>query len=352
MPTAIITGSAGLVGSACVRQFAARGFDVVGIDNDQRALFFGPEASTTPNRLRLEASVERYQHHDFDIRDRDAVMDLFSERGSDVTAVVHAAGQPSHDWAARDVETDFDINARATLTLLEATRKSCPAAAFVFMSSNKVYGDTPNQLPRVEHPTRWELAAEHRFSVHGIDESMSIDASLHSPFGAGKLAADVMVQEYGRYFGLNAVCLRAGCVTGPAHAGAHLHGFLAYLVQCALAGVEYPIVGHGGKQVRDNLHADDLARMVLAICEAPLAAEVYNVGGGRPTSCSVLEAIALVEQLAGLRMKTRHVPEPRKGDHVWYITDMRRLRDHYPSAKPRYDLNAILEELCTAAAWR
>jgi CDP-paratose 2-epimerase len=181
---------------------------------------------------------------------------------------------------------------------------------------------------------------------------MSNDASLHSPFGAGKLAADVMVQEYGRYFGLRAVCLRAGCVTGPAHAGTHLHGFLAYLVQCALSGAEYPIVGHGGKQVRDNLHADDLARMVLAIAEAPLAAEVYNVGGGRPTSCSVLEAITLVERLTGQRMNTRQVPEPRKGDHVWYISDTRRLRDHYPSCKPRYDLNAILEELCTAAARR
>ena len=345
----LVTGSAGLVGSACVRAFAARGAEVIGIDDDSRARFFGPDASTIPTRAALERTVERYRHHAFDLRDRDALMRLFAELGSDIAAVVHAAAQPSHDWSARDVETDFDINARATLTLLEAVRRHCPKAAFVFMSTNKVYGDTPNRLPLVEHASCWELPEQHPFFAHGIDESMSIDASLHSPFGVSKLAADLLVQEHGRYFGLRTVCLRAGCVTGPDHAGTHLHGFLSFLVRCAASGAEYPIVGFGGKQVRDNLHAADLARIVLAVCDAPRAGQAYNVGGGRATRCSVLEAIAKIEQRLGRTLKTRVVAEARKGDHLWYVSDMRKLLAHYPDCAPRYDLDAILDELCAAA---
>ncbi|HYC53955.1 MAG TPA: NAD-dependent epimerase/dehydratase family protein [Candidatus Binatia bacterium] len=348
MPVAIITGSAGLVGSACARLFAAEGFDVVGIDNDMRAVFFGPEASTAPNRLDLERTVPRYRHHDFDVRDKEAVGRLFAEHAGSITAVVHAAAQPSHDWAARDVETDFEINARATLTLLEATRRHCPEAAFVFMSTNKVYGDTPNRLPLVEHATRWEIAEDHPFFAHGIDESMSVDATTHSLFGASKLAADGFVQEYGRYFGLKTACFRAGCITGPAHAGTHLHGFLSYLVRCAVAGTDYAIVGHKGKQVRDNLHADDLASMCLSYCRAPRAAEVYNVGGGRHANCSVREAIAAVEDIIGTAMKTHDVLAARKGDHVWYVSDTRKFRAHYPEFRQRYDLNAILSDICTA----
>jgi CDP-paratose 2-epimerase len=292
--------------------------------------------------------VPGYRHHAFDIRDREAVLRLFADYGADIGAVIHAAAQPSHDWARTDPETDFDVNARATLTLLEAARKHCPKAPFVFLSTNKVYGDRPNRLPLAEHATRFELAPDHAFFAHGIDESMSVDAALHTPFGASKLAADVLVQEYGRSFGMNTVCLRAGCVTGPAHAGVPLHGFLSYLVRCALRAAEYPIIGYGGKQVRDNLHAKDLARMCLAYCEAPRAGEVYNTGGGREASCSVREAIAAVERITGRAMRTRSVPEPRLGDHVWYVSDTRKFRAHYPAFEPQYDLDAILTELCAA----
>jgi CDP-paratose 2-epimerase len=259
MDVALVTGSAGLVGSAAVRLLSASGFTVVGIDNDMRAFFFGEEASTDWKRRELEASVPGYTHYAVDVRDRDAVARIFAAYGTDVRCVVHTAGQPSHDWAAREPEIDFDINARATLTLLEQTRRRCPQAAFVFTSTSKVYGDTPNALPLVEEETRYEVDRAHPFFAHGIDESMSIDRSKHSLLGSSKLAGDILVQEYGRYFGLNTVCFRPGCITGSDHAGTHLHGFLSYLVKCAVTGAEYPVVGYKGKQVRDNIHAADLA---------------------------------------------------------------------------------------------
>jgi CDP-paratose 2-epimerase len=342
MRIAIVTGSAGLVGSAAVELFARSGFEPVGIDNDMRRRFFGEDASTSRNLRALSSRVSGYRHHDVDIRDREAVGRIFATYGSDIGCVIHAAAQPSHDWAARDPETDFDINARATLFLLEQTRKHSPGARFVFMSTNKVYGDRPNELPLVEFETRFDLDRKHPFFEHGIDESMSVDRSTHSVFGASKLAADVMVQEYGRYFGLATVAFRAGCVTGSRHAGAALHGFLSYLVKCGLEDVDYPILGYRGKQVRDNIHADDLARMFLDYVRAPRPGEVYNAGGGRRAHCSLLEAIALVERLLGRRMRTRYIDQHRVGDHIWYVSDTRKFERDYPDWEPRYDLESML----------
>jgi len=342
---AIVTGSAGLVGSAAVRLFADHGFDVIGIDNDMRSVFFGEEASTAWMRRELESTIDRYTHHAVDIRDRDALSRIFAAHARDVACVIHTAAQPSHDWAAREPETDFDINARATLLLLEQTRRHCPEACFVFTSTNKVYGDRPNRLPLVEQETRWEIDSAHPYSEHGIDESMSVDRSKHSLFGVSKLAADAMVQEYGRYFGMNTVCFRAGCITGAAHAGTQLHGFLSYLVRCAITETEYEIVGHKGKQVRDNLHAEDLASMFLHYSRKPRPGEVYNAGGGRRVHCSLQEAVALVERLTGKAMKTRHVELPRIGDHIWYVSDTRKFEVDYPDWQPRYDLERIMSEL-------
>lgn len=350
MNIVLVTGSAGLVGSTAVTLFAEGGFEPVGIDNDMRARFFGESASTAGNRLQLEEKVPGYRHCDIDVRDRESVERLFQEYGTDVKCVIHTAAQPSHDWAARDPGTDFDINARSTIQLLELTRKYAPEACFLFTSTNKVYGDRPNGLPLVELETRFELESGHAFYEHGIDESMRVDRAVHSVFGASKLAADVMVQEYGRYFGMKTAAFRAGCITGAAHAGAPLHGFLSYLVRCGVEGAEYTILGYRGKQVRDNIHANDLARMFLSFVRAPRAGEVYNVGGGRAIHCSLLEAIALVEDLLGRRMRTRYHDEPRVGDHVWYVSDTRKFRTDYPDWDYRYDLEQILQEI--AAGFR
>jgi CDP-paratose 2-epimerase len=348
MTIAIVTGSAGLIGSAAVQLFAAEGFGVVGIDNDLRAAFFGREASTAWKRRELQSVVDGYRHHEIDVRDADALAAVFSTYGQDIGCVIHAAAQPSHDWAARDPVTDFDVNARSTLLLLEQTRKRCPDACFVFMSTNKVYGDRPNALPLLERETRWELDPSHPLYEHGIDETMPVDASQHSLFGASKLAADILVQEYGRYFGMNTVCFRAGCVTGSAHSGTHLHGFLSYLVQCLVSGTEYPIVGYRGKQVRDNLHAADLAAMFLQYCRRPRPGEVYNAGGGRGVHCSLLEAIELAEKLTGKEMRTRYVEQNRTGDHVWYISDTRKFEAHYPDWRRHYHLEQILLEIAAS----
>jgi len=345
MDIAIVTGSAGLVGSAAVELFAGSGFEPVGIDNDMRRRFFGESASTSGNLRRLMSRVPAYRHHDVDVRDEAAVRRIFETYGSDIRCVIHTAAQPSHDWAARDPTTDFDINARATLVLLEQTRIHSPAARFVFTSTNKVYGDRPNQLPLVERETRFELAPDHPFYEHGIDESMPVDRSTHSVFGASKLAADVMVQEYGRYFGLSTVAFRAGCVTGSGHAGAPLHGFLSYLVKCGLEDVEYQILGYRGKQVRDNIHAEDLVRMFLSFVRAPRAGAVYNVGGGRRAHCSLLEAVGLVERLLGRKMRTRYVDDARIGDHIWYVSDTRKFRLDHPDWDFQHDLESILLDL-------
>ena len=345
MSVAVITGSAGLIGSEAARFLAARGLEVVGIDNDMRATFFGAEAGTAWNRRRLQAELRSYRHHHVDIRDGAAVDAIFARYGRAITAVIHTAAQPSHDWAAREPRTDFSINALGTMELLEASRRHCPTAAFIFTSTNKVYGDRPNQLPLVELDERWEVDAAHPFAEHGIDETMSVDRCTHSIFGASKLAADAMVQEYGRYFGMKTACFRGGCLTGPNHSGTHLHGFLAYLARCAVSGTPYVIHGYEGKQVRDNIHSYDLVSAFWAFIERPRSGEVYNIGGGRDASCSMREAIGMCEAMVGRPMNRHYDPQNRIGDHIWWISDVRKFRSHYPGWNYRYDLRTTLEEI-------
>ena len=333
------------MGSEASRLFAERGWDVVGIDNDMRRTFFGAEASTAANRARLEADLPRYRHASIDIRDRTALESLFAELGSAIGAIIHAAAQPSHDWAARDPHVDFAVNAVGTLNLLEAARRSAPEAPFVFTSTNKVYGDTPNRLPLIEEATRFTVDSAHPFSARGIDESMSIDQTLHSVFGASKAAADLMVQEYGRYFGIPTVCFRGGCLTGPAHAGAELHGFLAYLVRACAEGRPYRVFGHRAKQVRDNLHARDLVEAFWHFVEKPRPGEVYNIGGGVWSNCSMLEAIALAEERVGRKLDWSYVEEARIGDHIWWISDVTRFQSHYPGWRVERDVPTIIREI-------
>jgi CDP-paratose 2-epimerase len=345
MSIAIVTGSAGLIGAEAVRRFAAEGLDIVGIDNDMRSYFFGREASTVPSRLELEREVALYRHETADIRDYGALSAIFERHGREIAVVVHTAAQPSHDWAAREPFTDFTVNANGTLNLLEATRKFCPDAVFLFTSTNKVYGDAPNRLPLVEEATRFELDPAHAYARHGIDESLSIDQSMHSLFGASKVAADLLVQEYGRYFGLKTAIFRGGCLTGPGHAGAPLHGFLAYLVKCAVTGTPYTVLGYEGKQVRDNIHSADLVDAFWQVFRAPRVAEVYNVGGGTLSNCSMIEAITMIEGLTGRPMRWSYKPEPRQGDHIWWISDTRKMASHYPEWRQRYDIGRILGEM-------
>ncbi|MGH8974970.1 MAG: NAD-dependent epimerase/dehydratase family protein [Acidimicrobiia bacterium] len=302
MPVALVTGSGGLIGSESVRYFAQQGYDVIGVDNDMRAYFFGPEASTAPVTAALVREVDGFRAVDLDIRDRDGVESLMTRHGSTIELVIHTAGQPSHDWAAREPHTDFGVNAVGTLNLLESARRSCPDATFIFTSTNKVYGDLPNELPLIELETRLELPEDHRW-YKGIDLDMPIDRSIHSLFGASKLAADVLVQEYGRYFGMPTVCFRGGCLTGPQHAGAELHGFLAYLMHCTVTRKPYTIHGYGGKQVRDNIHATDVVQAFHAFHRQPKVAAVYNLGGGRRSNISMLEAIDACQCIAGLELR-------------------------------------------------
>ena len=347
MSVAIVTGSAGLIGSETCKAFHDRGFDIAGVDNDMRAQFFGPEASTSHTRQALERSLPRYRHHDVDIRDVGKVNAVFERHGAAIRAVIHTAAQPSHDWAARDPLTDFGVNANGTLNLLEATRRHCPDAVFIFTSTNKVYGDAPNRLPLEELPLRWEIAPGHA-SANGIDENLTIDQSRHSLFGASKAAADLLVQEYGRYFGMKTVCFRGGCLTGPAHAGTELHGFLAYLMKCVVTGRPYRVFGYKGKQVRDNIHSHDLVAAFWEFFQSPRSGEVYNIGGGRHSNCSMLEAIQLCEEISGRKLQWTYVEENRIGDHIWYISDLRKFQSHYPQWKFRYDLRGILEEIHAA----
>jgi CDP-paratose 2-epimerase len=342
---AIITGSGGLIGSEASRHFAGLGYTIVGIDNDMRRLFFGDDASTGWNQRQLAEELgSRYQHHSLDIRDAAAIDALFAEYGSDISLVIHTAAQPSHDWAARDPQTDFTVNANGTLNLLEATRRHAPDASFIFTSTNKVYGDTPNRLPLVEEELRWEIDLAHPYA-HGIDENMSIDQTLHSLFGASKVAADVLVQEYGRYFGLHTACFRGGCLTGPNHAGAQLHGFLAYLMKCTVTGQPYTVFGYQGKQVRDNIHSADLIRAFAAFHQTPRCAAVYNIGGGRYSNCSMLEAIELCQQITGRKLNWSYTEQNRTGDHIWWISDLSRFQADYPTWQLTYDVPAILQEI-------
>lgn len=344
MKTVVVTGSAGLIGSETVKRFAGEGFRVVGIDNDMRSRFFGEQASTAGTRAALLRDVRHYEHHDIDIRDSETVLGLFKAEGRRVAVVVHTAAQPSHDWAARDPQMDFTVNANGTLNVLEGARQGCPEAPFIFTSTNKVYGDTPNQLPLEELPERWEIAANHPYSG-GIGEDMSIDQTKHSLFGASKVAADVLVQEYGRYFGMPTVCFRGGCLTGPAHAGTELHGFLSYLMKCTATGKPYRVFGYKGKQVRDNIHSYDLVEAFWQFVQAPRSGEVYNLGGGRQSNCSMLEAIGLCEEISGRKLEWGYEENNRIGDHIWWISSVAKFQRHYPNWRYRYDLRRILEEI-------
>ena len=343
--TILVTGSGGLIGSEAVACFVRAGFDVIGIENDMRAVFFGPGASTAATSERLLADYPReFRLEPVDIRDGAGVDRVFNRIGRRLAAVIHTAAQPSHDWAAADPQTDFAVNANGTLNLLEATRRVQPDAAFVFMSTNKVYGDTPNRLALVEHGERLELPESHRYA-RGIDTTMSIDTSLHSLFGVSKVAADLMVQEYGRYFDMPTVCVRGGCLTGPMHAGAQLHGFLSYLMRCAVTGERYTVFGYGGKQVRDNIHAHDVVSAIGAFLRAPRCAAVYNLGGGRHSNCSMLEAIAACERISGRELDWTLSHQARRGDHRWWISDLREFERDYPQWRQTYDLETTLREI-------
>ncbi|MGB5960407.1 MAG: NAD-dependent epimerase/dehydratase family protein [Coleofasciculaceae cyanobacterium] len=345
MSIVIITGSAGLIGSEATTFFAKQGFEVVGIDNDLRRVFFGEEASTSWNRQRLEQSLaDKYSHIEADIRDSETINKIFQKYGSNISLVIHTAAQPSHDWAARDPTMDFTVNANGTLNLLEATRHHAPESPFIFTSTNKVYGDTPNRLPLVELESRWEIEANHNYQP-GIREDMSIDQTLHSLFGASKVAADVLVQEYGRYFGLKTACFRGGCLTGPNHSGTQLHGFLAYLMKCAVTERPYTVYGYKGKQVRDNIHSADLIQAFYEFFKAPRMGEVYNTGGGRYSNCSMLEAINICQGIVEREMKWTYSEQNRVGDHIWWISDNSKFIKHYPNWKLKYNVPQILQEI-------
>ena len=342
----LVTGSNGLIGSEAVSYFGAIASQIIGVDNNMRARFFGPDGDTRWNQQRLQRETRDFTHVELDIRDREGVLDLMARHEPDL--IVHCAAQPSHDLAARMPFEDFDTNAVGTLNLLEALRRHRPKSVFVLLSTNKVYGDAPNERPLVEQATRWDYA--HPEDWQGIDENCRVDRCLHSLFGASKLAADVLAQEYGRYFGLNVGIFRGGCLTGPQHSGVELHGFLSYLVKAALSGTPYRIYGYKGKQVRDNIHCRDVCRAVHRFAEAPRPGEVYNLGGGRANSCSILEAIALIEELGGPRLQYEYVEEPRRGDHICYISDLRKLMAHYPGWEVTISLKDILRDIMDS--WR
>ena len=345
MSVAIVTGAAGLIGSETVDSFSGLGLQIVGIDNDMRRQFFGDEASTRWNRERLERKHgEKYRHVDADIRDRSALEEVFQRYGRDVQLIVHTAAQPSHDWAAREPHTDFEINANGTLNLLELTRRHSPEAVFIFVSTNKVYGDTPNRLPLIEQETRWEIDPSHPYNP-GIDENMSIDSSTHSLFGVSKAAADLLVQEYGRYFSLRTACFRGGCLTGPNHSGTMLHGFLAYLMKCVVTGRPYTVYGYKGKQVRDNIHSADMISAFHEFFKRPRAGEVYNMGGSRFSHCSMIEAIAACEKIAGRKLAWTYTDTNRIGDHIWYVSDTAKFKSHYPEWRQKHDMQSLLEDI-------
>lgn len=344
MSVVIVTGSAGLVGSETASFFCSKGYDVAGIDNNMRATFFGEDSSTEWMRLELEKRHRNYTHYGFDIRDKEAIGTLFRRYSRDVSLIVHTAAQPSHDWAALNPETDFTVNAMGTLNLLDNARRHSPEAVFIFTSTNKVYGDSPNRLPLVELSMRYEIKEGHRWR-DGIDETMSIDSSTHSLFGVSKAAADLLTQEYGRYFGMKTACFRGGCLTGGGHSGTMLHGFLSYLVRCAITGKKYQVYGYKGKQVRDNIHSRDLVEAFYRFYLKPRSGEVYNIGGGRRSNLSVLEAIELSSEVAGKKVNYEYVDRNRTGDHIWWISGVNKFVSHYPEWKPVYGSREIVEEI-------
>ena len=343
--TVLVTGSSGLIGSAVVEYLSGHGYRIVGVDNDMRQTFFGPQGSTLVTRERLKAQLSDFRHVDMDILDRDSVFSLVREVKP--VAVIHTAAQPSHDKAAQIPFLDFEVNAVGTLNLLEAARNSCAESPFVHMSTNKVYGDRPNFLPIAEKDSRWDFEAP--LQGVGINEQLSIDQTKHSLFGASKASADLLVQEYGRYFGMPTVCLRGGCLTGPQHKGVELHGFLSYLVKANVDGIQYRIFGYKGKQVRDNIHSTDVARFIHAFMREPRQAEVYNIGGGYNNTISILEAFGKIETLSGKPMQYEYTDEARIGDHIVYYSDLTKMKDHYPQWEITIDIDEVFEDLYQAA---
>jgi CDP-paratose 2-epimerase len=352
MSVAIITGSAGLIGSEAVQFFHDKFDIVVGVDNNLREYFFGKEASTVWNNNRLTDRYPNYKSENIDIRNYAEIEKLFQKYGSDIKLILHTAAQPSHDWAAKEPFTDFSVNANGTLNLLEATRQHAAGAVFIFTSTNKVYGDNPNYLPLIEKETRWEIDEKHPYFKNGIDELMSIDQTKHSLFGASKVAADILVQEYGRYFNIKTGVFRGGCLTGPNHSGAKLHGFLSYLMKCAITGEHYTVFGYKGKQVRDNIHSWDLVNMFWHFYQNPRSGEVYNAGGGRFSNCSMAEAIKWSEEITGQKMNYTYTETNRIGDHIWWISDLSKFKSHYPDWNWKYGIMDILTQIHDATVER
>ncbi len=352
MSVIIVTGSGGLIGAQTVRHFASSADIIVGVDNDMRAHFFGEEASTTWATDMHMRTISNYVHSALDVRDRAGVDGLIGEHSNEISLIVHTAAQPSHDWAAREPFTDFDVNAVGTLNLLEATRRHAPQATFIFTSTNKVYGDTPNRLPLIELESRYELDSSHEWAQRGIPEGMPLDNSTHSIFGASKVAADVMVQEYGRYFEMRTGVFRGGCLTGPGHSGAELHGFLAHLMRCTVIGRPYSVFGYKGKQVRDNIHSEDLIAAFDAFYQNPRVGEAYNIGGARVANCSILEAISICENIAERKLDWSYANDNRIGDHIWWVSDISKFKSHYPAFELSYDIDAILTDIYEKASER
>jgi CDP-paratose 2-epimerase len=344
MSIALITGSCGLVGSESALYFSKKGFDIIGIDNNARKFFFGKDGDISWVKSKLKKNIKKYIHHNTDIRNYDSLKKIFTKYKKSIKVIIHCAAQPSHDWAKNKAFIDFDINARGTLNLLELTKLYVPESPFVFMSTNKVYGDNPNKLPLIEKKTRWEIKKSHKYS-NGIDETISIDNCTHSFFGASKSYADLIVQEYGKNIGLKTACFRAGCITGPNHSGAKLHGFLSYLVKASLKSKKYTLIGYKGKQVRDNIHSSDLVNCFWEYYNNPTSGEVYNTGGGRFSNCSILEAIDIIEKIAKIKVKKKILKNNRIGDHIWYISSMKKFKKTYPKWNQQYSTKKILVEL-------
>ena len=344
MSLVLITGSCGLVGSEAAIFFSKKGFEILGVDNNARKFFFGPDGDISWIKKSLKKKIKNYNHYNIDIRNYNSLKKIFSKYRSQIKLIIHCAAQPSHDWAKNKAFIDFDVNAKGTLNLLELTKRYCSSSPFIFMSTNKVYGDNPNKLPLIEKKTRWEVNKNHKF-VNGIDETMSLDSCTHSFFGVSKTYADLIVQEYGKNIGLKTACFRAGCITGPNHSGAKLHGFLSYLVKSCLTKKSYNIIGYKGKQVRDNLHSKDLINCFWEFFKKPRYGEIYNTGGGKFSNCSILEAINLVESYTNLKIKKKIISRNRVGDHIWYISNMKKFKRHYPKWKQSYSTKKIIYEL-------
>ena len=344
MSVALITGSCGLVGSESALFFSKKGFEIVGIDNNSRRFFFGKDGDTGWIKSRLKKSINKYYHYNIDIRSLDSLEKVFKKYGKKISLIIHSAAQPSHDWAKTRPFIDFDINAKGTLNLLELNKRYCPETPFIFMSTNKVYGDNPNLLPLKEKKSRWEINSNHKY-YKGIDESMSIDRCTHSFFGASKAYADLVVQEYGKNIGLKTACFRAGCITGPNHSGAKLHGFLSYLVKASLKKKKYTLIGYKGKQVRDNIHSEDLVECFWEFFKRPKRGAVYNTGGGRYSNCSIIEALNLVEKFANIRIKKKLLKQNRVGDHIWYVSSMQKFKKDFPNWKQKYSTKRIIRQL-------